>query len=72
MKDDGEDNFVAESVFPFIYDRENGTFGWDTSTFGKKQLSGEERLKECYRIVKAANDNRPKPLRFDIPEVAVD
>ena len=72
LKDDGEDNFVAESVFPFIYDRENGTFGWDASTFGKKQLSGEERLKECYRIVKAANDRRPKPLRFDIPEVAVD
>lgn len=72
MKDDGAENFIAESMFPFVYDLENATFTWDTSLFGQQQLAGEARLKECYRIIKTANDNRPKPMRYDIPEVALD
>lgn len=72
MKDDGAENFIAESMFPFVYDLENATFTWDTSLFGQQQLAGEARLKECYRIIKAANDKRPKPMRYDFPEVALD
>lgn len=72
MKEDGAENFIAESIFPFVYDRENDTYTWDKSLFGEKQLAGEERLKECYRIVKAANNKRPSSLKFDIPDVDVD
>ena len=72
MEDDGSENFITESILPFVYDAENGTYAWDTSSFGKKQLSGEERLKECYRIIKAKNDKRPPSRRFDIPEVSLD
>lgn len=72
MKDDGSENFITESILPFRYDKEKATFTWDSSSFGRKQLSGEERLKECYRIIKAANDNRHESLRYDIPEVDLD
>jgi hypothetical protein len=72
LKDDGADNFITESVLPFVYDKENNSYAWDNSLFGTKQLAGEERLKECYRIIKAANDKRPPTRRFDIPEVALD
>lgn len=72
MKEDGSENFIAESIFPFIYDKENDTFAWDNSPFGTKQLSGEERLKECYRVIKAANKKRPPSRRFDIPDVDID
>ena len=72
LKEDGAGNFIAESIFPFVYNIENGTYEWDSSPFGTKQLSGEERLKECYRIIKAANDKRPLSRRFDIPEVELD
>jgi hypothetical protein len=72
MKDDGTENFITESVLPFVYDKENNTYAWDSSLFGTKQLAGEERLKECYRLIKAANDKRPPTRRFDIPEVALD
>lgn len=72
MKEDGSENFIAESIFPFIYDKENDTFAWDKSPFGTKQLSGEERLKECYRVIKAANKKRPPSRRFDIPDVDID
>lgn len=69
LKEDGAADFIAESILPFVYDAANNTFAWDNSPFGTKQLSGEERLKECYRIIKAANDKRPASRRFDIPEV---
>ena len=72
MKDDGADNFITESILPFVYDKENNSYAWDSSLFGTKQLAGEERLKECYRLIKAANDKRPPTRRFDIPEVALD
>lgn len=72
MKDDGADNFITESLLPFVYDKENNTYAWDSSLFGTKQLAGEERLKECYRLIKSANDKRPPTRRFDIPEVALD
>lgn len=72
MKEDGAESFIAESIFPFIYDKENSTYAWDESQFGTKQLSGEERLKECYRVIKAANKNRPPSRRFDIPDVDID
>ncbi len=66
MKKDGAENFVAASIFPFVYDKENGTYVWDDSEFGKNRLAGEQRLKECYKIVKAANDRLSK---FDIPSL---
>lgn len=69
MKDDGAGNFITESILPFVYDAEKGTYVWDSSPFGKKQLAGEERLKECYRIIKAANDKRNQ---FDIPVVTLE
>ena len=72
LKEDGADNFITASVLPFIYDIENGTYAWDKSPFGTKQLSGEERLKECYRLIKAANDKRPASMKYDIPDVPLD
>lgn len=72
MKEDGPENFITESILPFRYDTEKGTYVWDSSLFGTKQLSGEERLKECYRIIKAANDKRPATRRYDIPDVELD
>jgi hypothetical protein len=39
-----------------------GTYSWDTTL-----VDGEKRIKECYRIIKAANDKRYS--KFDIPEV---
>ena len=65
LAEDGADNFITESILPFVYDKENGTYAWDSSPFGKNQLSGEERLLECYRIIKDANQNRPPSKRFD-------
>lgn len=72
MKEDGAEDFITESILPFRYDAANGTYVWDSSLFGTKQLSGEERLKECYRIIKAANDKRPESRRYDIPDVELD
>lgn len=72
MKEDGSQDFIAASIFPFVYDRENNSYTWDTTPLGEKQLAGEERLKECYRIIKAANNKRPASRRFDIPDVDVD
>lgn len=72
MKEDGSQNFIAASIFPFVYDKENNSYTWDTTPLGEKQLSGEERLKECYRIIKAANNKRPASRRFDIPDVDID
>ena len=72
LGEDGADNFITESIFPFVYDAANATFTWDISLFGTKQLAGEERLKECYRLIKAANDGRPPKRRFDIPEVTLE
>jgi hypothetical protein len=66
MKKDGAENFVAASIFPFVYDKENGTYVWDDSELGKNKLAGEQRLKECYKIVKAANDRLSK---YDIPSL---
>ena len=72
LEEDGSDNFITESILPFIYDVERATYAWDNSPFGEKQLAGEERLKECYRIIKAKNDSGPPSRRFDIPTVALD
>ena len=69
---DGADNFIAASLFPFVFDAANGTWCWDSSPLGKNGLSGEERLKECYRIIKAKNDGRPEDRRYDIPDVTIE
>ena len=69
MKDDGAENFITESILPFVYDKESNSYAWDSSLFGTKQLAGEERLKECYRLIKTANDKRKL---FDIPEVTLE
>lgn len=68
-KADGAENFIVASVLPFVYDAKNATYDWDPTPLGKNGLVGEERLKECYRIIKAANDKRPASRKFDIPEV---
>lgn len=72
VKEEGASDFIAASIFPFVFDSANNTFAWDESRFGENQFAGEERLKECYRIIKAANDKRPPTRRFDIPDVALD
>jgi hypothetical protein len=72
LKEDSAENFITESILPFVYDADSKTYAWDSSLFGTKQLSGEERLKDCYRLIKAANDKRPPIRQFDIPEVAID
>ena len=72
LKNDGTEDFVAASVLPFVYDKENDTYMWDSTPLGVKQLAGEERLKECYRVVKAANDKRPPSRQYDIPVVELD
>lgn len=73
LAEDGADNFITESILPFVYDKENETYAWDNSPFGEKQLSGEERLKECYRRIKDVNDNDlPPSRRHDIPDVVLD
>ena len=72
LKNDGAEDFVAASVLPFVYDKENDTYMWDSTPLGVKQLAGEERLKECYRVVKAANDKRPPSRQYDIPVVELD
>ena len=72
MKEDGTENFIAASILPFIYDKDQNCYTWDQSSFGTALLAGEARLKECYRIIKAANDKRPGSRKFDIPEVVLD
>lgn len=72
LGEDGAENFITESILPFVYDKETDSYAWDKSLFGTKQLAGEERLKECYRIIKAANNKRPPSRRFDIPTVVLD
>lgn len=72
IEEEGSEKFMAASIFPFIYNIETHSYGWDQSPLGENQLSGEERLKECYRIIRSKNNSRPKPLRFEIPEVALD
>ena len=71
-KEEGEADFIAASILPFVYDLETGAYGWDLTPLGTNQRSGEERLKECYRVIKAANDKRAKPMRYDIPDVDLD
>lgn len=72
LKEDGEESFIAASILPFILDTETGGYAWDSTPLGTKQLAGEERLKECYRLIKAANDKRPASRRYDIPEVELE
>lgn len=72
LKEDGAEEFVVASILPFVCDNENGTWAWDSTPLGTKQLAGEERLKECYRIIRDANNRRPLSRRFDIPEVELD
>ena len=64
-KVEDDETFIAASIFPFFLNGD--TCNWDPTPIGPNQLVGEERIKECYSIIKAANDGRTKP--FDIPEV---
>ena len=72
MKKEGTTDFVAASILPFIYDVEHNTYAWDHSPLGKNQLSGEERLKECYRIIKAEYDLWAGYVDYEIPTVKLD
>ena len=66
MDKDGADDFNPASILPFTIDTENNSYGWDET------VGGEERLKECYKAIKEANDRRPASLRVDIPNVELD
>ena len=70
--EDGIDDFLAASLFPFVYVKESRSFAWDDTPFGKDRLSGEARLKECYRIIKAANDDLLPNRRYDFPDVELE
>lgn len=59
--------FIAASIFPFVL--HGDTCNWDPTPIGPNQLAGEDRIQECYCIIKAANDKLREDLRFDIPEV---
>ena len=48
------------------------TYTWDRSSLGKNQLAGEERLKECYRIIKAEYDLWAGYVNYEIPTVDLD
>lgn len=65
MDNDGAEDFVAATILPFKM--QGNSFTWDETA------GGEERLKECYKIIKAKNDKiRPAKDRFDIPEVTLE
>lgn len=72
MKKEGTADFVAASILPFVYDVEHNTYTWDRSSLGKNQLAGEERLKECYRIIKAEYDLWAGYVNYEIPTVDLD
>ena len=72
MAKEGAEDFVAASLLPFIYDMEQGTYVWDPSPLGKNQLVGEERLKECYRIIKAEYALWEGSVNYEIPDVDLD
>jgi hypothetical protein len=59
--------FIAASIFPFVLNGD--TCNWDPTPIGPNQLAGEDRIQECYGIIKAANDKLREELRYDIPEV---
>lgn len=66
QKVENTETFIAASIFPFVLTGD--TCNWDPTPVGPNQLIGEERIKECYRIIKAANDKR-QSSKYDIPEV---
>lgn len=64
MKKVGSANFVAAEILPFTISNDGNGYGWDES------VGGEEKLKECYRIIKAEFDSAPSGIyKFEIPEV---
>ena len=71
---EGAENFVVASILPFIKD--GNSYAWDQSPIGSNQLSGEERLKECYRIIKAKYDGLKSTIIKNrigiIPDVPLD
>ena len=71
---EGTENFVVASILPFIKDGDS--YAWDQSPIGPNQLSGEERLKECYRIIKAKYDGLKSTIIKNrigiIPDVPLD
>ena len=62
MNTEGPEKFITESMFPLSINQEDGSLGWDGS------VGGEERLNECYRIIKDAYDEFAEYLNFTIPE----
>ncbi len=66
MAAEGSENFIAASILPFIYNKENNTFAWDESPLGINSFAGEERLKECYRIIKAKYDKLPNSKKNNV------
>ena len=65
-KVENKEPFIAASIFPFFLNGD--TCNWDPTRVGPNQLKGEDRIKECYGIIKKANE-KLGDYRFDIPEV---
>ena len=77
LEKDGSEEFVAASLFPFICNEEGNGYTYDQVTVGNKQLNGEVRLKECYRIIKEKYDEFDPESSIKekigiIPEVLID
>lgn len=63
----GTENFVIAELFPFIANPADYTWSWDDT------VGGEEKIKECYKIIKAAYDNAPAGIyKFTFPELDIE
>lgn len=59
-KNEGTEDFVIATILPFTING-NG-YGWDET------VGGEDRLKQCYKIIKADRQS----IRYKIPDVELD
>lgn len=67
MQARGAENFVIAELFPFTADLNTYTWGWDET------VGGEEKMKECYRIIKEAYDKVPAGIYdFTFPELDIE
>lgn len=67
MTERGTENFIIAELFPFTADLANYTWSWDASA------GGEEKIKECYKIIKAAYDKVPAGIfDFTFPELNIE
>ena len=59
----GSDNFVLVQMFPIYKD-------WTWSAYWDDRIGGEEQIKKCYKVFKAAYDAAPAgTYSFTFPEL---